>query len=381
MNAPIKSEAFSIMTQATAGLENTAIDEWKAQGGKTIGYFCSMLPEELFMAGGLLPFRMRATGSEGTDGGDSYFTNNNCTFVRHCFSVALDGGYDFLDGVVVINSCDQIRRLYDNWIHKDISPFVHMVAMPRQSGPDQVEWYTGEFHRLRKSIEEHFKVEITDKGLREAIVVMNETRRLQREIYELRKRERPPITGAETMAIMVAGTAMPKARYNELLRELLEELQDRELETSYRARIMVTGGILDDPSWMEAVEEVGGLVVTDGTCFGGRLMYCDVDEDIADPMEALAQYYLADRPSCPRMIDTQVKRKNFTVDMAREFNCDGIIGEKMMFCDMWQVEQFMMTMDLKEEEIPFLKLEREYITSGTGQLKTRVQAFIETLGK
>ncbi len=143
----------------------------------------------------------------------------------------------------------------------------------------------------------------------------------------------------------------------------------------------MTGGILDDPTRMEAVEEVGGLVVTDGTCFGGRLMHCDVDEDIVDPMEALSQYYLADRPSCPRMIDTQVKRKNYTVDLAREFNCDGIIGEKMMFCDMWQVEQFMMTMDLKEEEIPFLKLEREYITSGTGQLKTRVQAFIETLGK
>jgi len=98
-------------------------------------------------------------------------------------------------------------------------------------------------------------------------------------------------------------------------------------------------------------------------------------------VQALARYYLADRPSCPRMIDTQLKRRNFTVEMARAFECDGIIGEKMMFCDMWQVEQFMMTMDMKEEEIPFLKLEREYITSGTGQLKTRVQAFIESIGK
>jgi benzoyl-CoA reductase/2-hydroxyglutaryl-CoA dehydratase subunit BcrC/BadD/HgdB len=81
------------------------------------------------------------------------------------------------------------------------------------------------------------------------------------------------------------------------------------------------------------------------------------------------------------MIDTQVKRKDFTVEMARAFDCDGIIGEKMMFCDMWQVEQFMLTMDLQEEEIPFLTLEREYVTSGTGQLKTRVQAFIEQMGK
>jgi len=381
METEIQTPAFQIMSEATAGLENPVIQEWKAQGGQVVGYFCSMLPEEMFMAAGLLPFRMRATGSVGTDSGDSYFTNNNCTFVRHCFSLALEGGFEFLDGVVVINSCDQIRRIYDNWIRKIDTPFVEIVALPRSSGPDQVKWFSEEFQRLKSRIEDHFGVEITSEGLQAAIAVTNETRRLQRELYELRKQARPPITGAETLTVMVAGTALPKDRYNELLRELLDELRGRELANDYRARLMVTGGILDDPAWIAAVEEVGGLVVTDGTCFGGRLMAGSIDETASDPVEALAQYYLADRPSCPRMIDTQVKRKNFTVEMARAFDCDGIVGEKMMFCDMWQVEQFMMTMDLKQEEIPFLKLEREYITSGTGQLKTRVQAFIESMGK
>lgn len=381
MENRIQTPAFQIMTQATASLDNPLIHEWKQQGGQVVGYFCSMLPEELFMAAGLLPFRMRATGSVGTDSGDSYFTNNNCTFVRHCFSLALEGGYDFLDGVVVINSCDQIRRIYDNWIRKVDTPFVEIVALPRSSGPDQIKWFSEEFQRLKSRIEAHFGVEITSEALHEAIALMNETRKLQRELYDLRKRERPPITGAETLVVMVAGTALPKARYNELLRELLAELQGRDLGRDYRARLMVTGGILDDPSWIAAVEEVGGLVVTDGTCFGGRLMTGSVDATASDPLEALARYYLADRPSCPRMIDTQVKRRDFTVEMARAFGCDGIIGEKMMFCDMWQVEQFMMTMDLREAEIPFLKLEREYITSGTGQLKTRVQAFIEAMGK
>jgi bzd-type benzoyl-CoA reductase N subunit len=381
METSIQAPAFQVMSETAAGLQNPAIRQWKEQGGKVVGYFCSMLPEELFMAAGLLPFRMRATGSTGTDSGDSYFTNLNCTFVRHCFSVALEGGFDFLDGVVVINSCDQIRRIYDNWLRKVDTPFIEFVALPRSGGPDQVKWFNEELRRLSDRLEDHFGVEITSDALREAIGVTNETRRLQRELYELRKRDRPPVTGAETLAVMVAGTAMPKARYNDLLRELLEEVRDRQIEDRYRARLMVTGGILDAPSWIAAVEEVGGLVVTDGTCFGGRLMSCDIDEETGDPMEALAQYYLADRPSCPRRIDTQVKRKNYTVEMARAFNCDGIVGEKMMFCDMWQVEHFMLTMDLQEEGIPFLTLEREYITSGTGQLKTRVQAFIESMGR
>jgi bzd-type benzoyl-CoA reductase N subunit len=381
METSIQSPAFQIMSQATAGLENPAIRQWKERGGKVVGYFCSMLPEEMFMAAGLLPFRMRATGSTGTDSGDSYFTNNNCTFVRHCFSLALEGGFEFLDGVVVINSCDQIRRIYDNWKRKLDTPFVEIVALPRSGGRDQIKWFTEEFQRLKDRIEKHFGAAITSEALRDAIRVTNETRSLQRELYELRKRDLPPVTGAEALAVMVAGTALPKVQYNELLRELLDELRERRIESSHRARLMVTGGILDDPEWVAAIESVGGLVVTDGTCFGGRLMACDIDEDAGDPLEALARYYLVDRPSCPRMIDTREKRKNFTIDMARAFNCDGIVGEKMMFCDMWQVEQFLMTMDLQKEEIPFLKLEREYVTSGTGQLKTRVQAFIESMGK
>jgi bzd-type benzoyl-CoA reductase N subunit len=381
MENSIQAPAFQIMSEAAASLQNPAIEQWKERGGKVVGYFCSMLPEEMFMAAGLLPVRMRATGSTSPDSGDAYFTNINCSFVRHCFSVALEGGFDFLDGVVVINSCDQIRRIYDNWLRKVDTPFIEIVALPRKGGPDQVKWFTEEFRRLSDRLEDHFGVEITSDALHEAIAVTNETRRLQRELYELRKRDRPPVTGAETLAVMVAGTAMPKAMYNDLLRELLEEVRDRQVEGRYRARLMVTGGILDDPSWIAAVEEIGGLVVTDGTCFGGRLMSSGIDEEAGDPLAALAQYYLADRPSCPRMIDTQVKRKDFTVEMARAFGCDGIIGEKMMFCDMWQVEQFMLTMDLQEEEIPFLTLEREYVTSGTGQLKTRVQAFIESMGK
>ena len=112
-----------------------------------------------------------------------------------------------------------------------------------------------------------------------------------------------------------------------------------------------------------------------------QLVVWDIDEEAGDPIEALARYYLAERPSCPRVLDTQEQRTRFTVEMCREFDCDGIIGEKMLFCDQWDVENYMLDTDLKEAGIRFLKIDREYITAGTGQLKTRVQAFIESMGK
>jgi benzoyl-CoA reductase subunit C len=110
-------------------------------------------------------------------------------------------------------------------------------------------------------------------------------------------------------------------------------------------------------------------------------MWEDIDETASDPLEALARYYLADRPSCPRIYDKQEQRSHFAIAMCRAFGCDGIIGEKLMFCDQWNIEHYLLDTDLTAAGIPFLSLERTYLTSATGQLKTRVQAFIETMGK
>jgi len=381
MEAAMRSRAFDVMAEATSTLANPALRAWRDNGGRVVGYTCSMVPEELLLAAGLLPFRMRATGSSTTDLADVYFTNLNCSFPRHCFSLALEGGYEFLDGLVCINSCDHLRRLYDNWRRHVPTPFVEFLTLPRQTGPDQVAWYAEEFRRLREKLERHFATRIGDGDLWSAIEVCNERRRLQRGLYELRRRPDPPITGAETLVIMVAGTAMPAQRYNELLRDVVDEIAARGGTAAHRARLMIVGGILDDPAWVRAIEDVGGLVVTDVTCFGTRLMWEDVAEDVGDPIIALARYYLADRPSCPRLYDSQERRTRFVIAMCRKFNCDGIVGEKMMFCDQWNVEHYLLGRDLKEAGIPFLSLEREYLTSGTGQLRTRVQAFIETMGK
>ena len=119
--------------------------------------------------------------------------------------------------------------------------------------------------------------------------------------------------------------------------------------------------------------------MTDSTCFGSRLMWRKVDEDEEDPIRALARYYIADRPSCPRMYGDQPNRIAYTRELAREFRVDGVIGERLLFCDQWVVEHYMTSQDLKKDGIPFLTLDREYILTGKGQLRTRVQAFLETI--
>jgi benzoyl-CoA reductase/2-hydroxyglutaryl-CoA dehydratase subunit BcrC/BadD/HgdB len=380
LHAKPRSRAFWEFSEAAAAVINPAVGSWKEQGGQVMGYLCSAVPEEIFTAAGFLPLRLRATGSTGTELSDSYFSNLNCSFVRHCFNMALLGEYDFLDGLVLINSCDNVRRIYDHWIRQLKTSFVAIMSFPRKTGEPQVDWYEKELSHLRTSIEEHFGVQISDHDLWKAIKLHNETRRLQRQLYELRKGDKPPISGADTLAVMVAGTAMPKETYNQLLRGLLDELSGTEGIEDYRARLMILGSILDDPAYVRTIEDQGGLVVTDSTCFGSRIMWKDVSEEGSDPIRALAQYCVVDRHSCPRTFGDHERRAAFVRDMVRDFRVDGVIGERLAFCDQWGFAQYSIEKDFKEDGIPYLSLEREYVLSGVGQLRTRVQAFLETLG-
>jgi len=360
---------------------NPEVRDWLDHGGKVAGYFCSSVPEEILMAAGYLPFRIRGTGSTDTELSDAFFSPINCSFPRHAFNQALKGEYGFLDALICINSCDHVRRIYDNWIRNiKTTRFATVMSFPRKVGDRQVDWYVDEINLLRRRLGEHLGVEITDGQIRDAIRLQNEIRGLQKDLYELRKQDKPPITGAETLAVMVAGTAMPKETYKDLLRALLDQLRGAEGNGEYKARIMILGSELDDPEYVQVIEDQGGLVVTDSNCFGTRTMWVCVDESEPDPIRALARFHIQQRPSCPRMYGNQPERIAFTRKMAEEFNVDGIIGERLQFCDNWLVEHYMTKCDLRERGgVPFLQLDREYTLSGKGQLRTRVQAFLETI--
>ena len=381
METNIKSKAFEELVGAAAGLMNPAIEEWKAAGGKVVGYFCSHVPVEVLTAAGVLPFRMRGTGSTGTELADASFSSINCSFPKHTFNQALRGEFDFLDGLICISSCDHVRRVYDNWKQQLSTPYLTVMSLPKKIGEAQVDWYYEEINILREGLGKFLGVEITDDRLRDAIKQVNETRSLQRQMYELRKRERPPISGAEALAVMVAGSSLPRERYNDLLRTLLADLENVQGKSGYRARLMIVGSELDDPEYLQVIEDQGGLVVTDSICFGTRTMWVDCSETEPDPVRALARYYIQERPSCPRMNGAQPARATFVQDMVKEFAVDGVVGERMLFCDFWCAEHYMNKADLKEFGVPFIQIDREYIQSGKGQLQTRIQAFLETMGK
>ena len=377
-------EELTRFIEITKTTFNQEMRKWKEGGGKIIGYFCTNVPEEIILAAGMMPYRVRAPESRDTSEADKYTTYLNCTYCRHLVDDALKGTYDFLDGFVGSNGCDQMRRVSDIFrVVAFQTPteqgkfYQEYVGAPRVPLDEaSLSYYRDELVRLKEGMEKHFKVKITDAKLKKAIKLVNESRRLLKKLYELRKNERPPITGAEALSVTVAYAVTPKEVFNRMVKSLLTHLDGREAAPGYRKRLFLYGSELDDPEWVRVIEEQGGLVVADGICFGARMFWDLVDEDGA-PMEALAKRY-HERWSCPRMVD-RPRRQERIKEIVRDWKVDGIVGERIIMCQLWGGEKVMTNMEAKETGIPSLWLEREYLLGGTGQMKTRVQAFLESM--
>jgi benzoyl-CoA reductase/2-hydroxyglutaryl-CoA dehydratase subunit BcrC/BadD/HgdB len=170
---------------------------------------------------------------------------------------------------------------------------------------------------------------------------------------------------------------MPREQYNELLRAALQEMRSAEPIRDSRTRLMLVGSSLDDPALIKIIEDQGGLVVTDALCFGGRYFWEPVDTE-GDHLLALARSYLS-RPKCPRMMDGHVSFFEFITDMVQNYKVDGIIFQKMKFCNLWGGESLFLEKKLKDSGIPFLSIEREQVLTNAARIATRVEAFIEMI--
>jgi benzoyl-CoA reductase/2-hydroxyglutaryl-CoA dehydratase subunit BcrC/BadD/HgdB len=271
--------------------------------------------------------------------------------------------------------------MFDAWRYGKVelpcSPFyLRFLDVPFKIDAPAVEWMTIQLDKFKGSLEEHFQVTITNETLHQSIKTYNEKRRLLKSLYELRKKEAPPITGAEVLGVLIASTSMPVEEFNQLLKQMLDELEGRDGFSNHRARLLLAGSELEDPAYVELIEELGGLVVIDLLCSGLRACWDLVDED-SEPIAALAKRYI-ERISCPRMVDYP-RRQEFVKDLAKEFKVDGIIIQRLKYCDNWGCEGPMIQWQARDAGTPCMILEREYLMSAVGQMRTRIQAFLETI--
>ncbi len=373
-----KSPALECFREINRSFPKTReILEHKAQGKKVLGWLCTYVPEEVIHAAGALPIRITGYSEEmELEDGNAYLYINNCSFSRSCLQLGLRKEYDFLDGVVGGSTCDGARRLFDLWRYYLKPPFFQVLTVPRKSTERAHELYYSQIEDFKNNLEIFMGKKITDEDLLNSIKVMNESRSLLRELYELRKLDEPLISGQETMEVLNGSFHMHKEQFNAQLKELIGDLKKSGSGLKAKARLMLVGSVMTNPEFVKSIEELDVLVVSDELCTSTRYWYDPVVlEGAKNPLEAISRRYLNNFP-CARMYPS-TDRFDRIVKLAREARVDGIISQTIRYCVPYAHDIPLLSDRLKAEGIPLLTLDVEYGTSGSGQIRTRVQAFIE----
>jgi benzoyl-CoA reductase subunit C len=352
--------------------------EWKEKtGGKVLGYFCTYVPEEILLAADVLPVRILGS-HEPQDVTEPHIFGMFCPFCRDCLAQGLKGRYDYLDGIMIAQSCLHIRQAYTSWEMHIPVPFSYYLPMPNHvQSPRALPYLRAELETFKKAVEEWTGKTITDEDLDRGIEIMNRHRRLLREAYDTRKATDPPMSGLEAMYMAVSSQMIDKTEHSNVVEESMKELQTRKLETPTGQRLMIIGSEDDDTTFINMVENCGSTIVVDDHCTGSRYFWNQVETNGEDRLLAIAKRYI-DRPRCPTKDWEERSRIPHIMNLAKDWNVSGAILLQQKFCDPHELDIPAIRKTLEDSGIPTLFLELD-VTVPVGQFQTRVEAFLEML--
>jgi bzd-type benzoyl-CoA reductase N subunit len=391
---------FSAMLKGTEGIARAREiyqdrfqmgKELKAEGKTIVGYVCFYAPVEVMSALDMIPFKIFGSMKERSTKADRFLPRTFCPIIRSVLSLSLSGKYDFLDGVVMVHTCDAWERTSRIWESVASPPYVHYMDMPTKIDKMHQEALVEEIDDFRKTLESFAGKELQPQKLRKAIETHNQQRHLVRRLYGHTKSAPPLISGKEIMEIIGAVSCLPVEEGNELLRKVLIEVEERKRSPEKGlARILVWGSVLEAPVLIEMIENAEADVVIDDTCTGTRGYFTDINLN-KNPLDALAYYCLVDL-KCPRTFKEAPNndvRKDYQADLearfgylkdfTREWKVDGVILQSVKYCDCHGFEVPQVKDYFDNLEIPSLYLEHDFTEQGLRALKTRVEAFLEMI--
>ena len=369
--------------------DNELVKQAQAEGGLAIGYTCYHVPEALLNVDKCFSVRLRAPNTGSIDIATYYMSNYTCEYARALVERAIEGGYQFLDALIGVDACSMMNRAMEHFEILNVNDkpgfFVTHCDIPYKITDYTLDSYVKQMRlRVLDKLTEVYGVGTSDAAIRKAVKEHNEVCQILTEIGQMRKADNPVITGYEYHVLNLVSYTCPKALILPYLRDTLDELKKRKPDkvNPYRARVAIVGSEIDDPSLTKLIEGCGALVVSDRYCFGstpGREVI-----ELKDDEDALRQICLfeMEHSECARYIsDEKVLQRRTTADrLAREFNAEGIIYEQMKYCDYWGFERALVSHIMHDEYgWPILSIDRLYNNGNSGQLRTRVQAFVESL--
>jgi len=359
------------------------LKEAKEEGRKAVGTYCAYSPFELIEAAGAIPLCLCGTKDKPIPEAEKVLPRNLCPLIKSSYGFAITDTcpfFCFSDFLIAETTCDGKKKMYE--LMKRIKPMVILELPQKPEDEDAKKHWLAEIKKTKAALEEQLGVEITAESLQEAIKLMNEERKILKELYSYCKKPQSPISGLDIHIVLAAkGFQVDRKAYLVKLRDLMQELDQRIEEGKFVAgprapRILITGCPTGNGSEkvLRLVEEAGGLVVCQESCNGYRPLELLVDEE-KDPLEAIAEKYLNLPCSC---MTPNEGRLELLEKLIKEFNAEGVIDLTWQACHTYNIESFRVRELVKDKlGLPFLHLESDYGESDLQQLKVRIDAFLE----
>ncbi len=387
-NRPEGMEYFDFVVNEIHGLRIQELQEHKKTGGKVIGSFCVFVPEEIVIAAGGISIGLCSGVEIGTAEAEKVLPRNICPLIKSFMGFKLGKVcpyFETCDMVVGETTCDGKKKAFE--ILNDYIP-VHLMETPQMRRNRDRELWLGEVKDFANMVEETTGNTITADNLAKAIKEVNGKRQALQRLAKLRKHDPAPISGKDSLVIeqiaMYDNVARFTAKVNDLCDELEEKVQAGEGAFNRKTpRVIVTGTPMAIPNWKvpHIIETSGAVIVAEELCTGLRYFETEVAEDgqTTDGLLInLAERYLG--INCA-VFTPNIGRMDKLLQLVEEYKADGVIHCALSFCDPYTVESNRVEKTLKEHNIPMLKLETGYDQEDAGQLKTRVEAFVEMISE
>lgn len=368
---------------------NDLVRQANAEGRVALGYTCHFVPEPLLNLGNAFSVKLRAPLTGSLDISTYYLSSFLCGYAKAVLERGIEGGYGFLGALLASETCSEMNRTMEHFellgLVEDERFFVTFLDAPFKISENGINHYVKQIQaKILEPLGRVYGIEATDDAIRAAVARHNRVCDVINAIGEYKKEERPRVTGTEFHMLNLASYVCPKDLILPLLEETLEELETRQPDPAgkYRARIVLVGSELDDWQFTQLVEECGAFVAADRYCFGalpGR-QRIELPEG-EDPLRAVALHYMQ-TSQCPRFMgrDKVEGRRSYVRALVDEFHADGVVYQMLKFCEYWGYERALASHVMADEfGLPAITTDRQYTLGGSGQLRTRIQAFVESL--
>jgi len=386
-NRPKGMEYFDFVMSEIHGLRIKEIMDAKAQGRKVIGTFCVFVPEELVLAVDAVCIGLCAGAELGFEEAEKFLPRNTCSLIKAAFGFKLAKVCPYIettDLIVGENTCDGKKKAYESY--KDIVGNLYVMDLPQMKSAEGRALLKAEYKKFAQKLEQISGKKITVESLKKGIEIANNKRKAIHRLAALRSADPTPISGLDALLANQVFFYDDPIRFTGSVNAICDELEARNREGMGIApkgtpRILLSGCPMAVPNWKVPyiIETSKAVIVGEEMCTGerGTQNLVNVKGNTVDELidSIVDRYFQID---CA-VFTPNPNRLEHIKEMTKKYKADGVIHYGLQFCQPYQMESKIVEKELEKAGVPVLLIETDYSQEDAGQLKTRVEAFIERI--